>query len=58
MAKRIVLKIINLFALIAAGAFWFMPLRTLTQLALCLGSLAIVGICVAVSKSIEGNASD
>jgi hypothetical protein len=57
MTKRVVLKVINLVALIAAGAFWLTPLRTLTQIVLCLGSLVIVGIRGAVSKSIESNAS-
>jgi hypothetical protein len=58
MAKRIVVQFVKLVALIAAGAFWFMPLRTLTQIALCLSSLVVVGICVALSKSIESNALD
>lgn len=51
--KKQVLKVINVVAGIAAVVFFFMPLRTFTQVLLCVGSLAIALICFAVSGSLD-----
>jgi hypothetical protein len=53
MAKRYFLKPISVVAGIAAVVFFFMPLRTFTQVLLCSGSLAIALICAAVSGSLN-----
>jgi hypothetical protein len=54
MMKPILLKVINVGAGIAAVVFWFMPLGTVTQVLLCVGSLAIAFVCYAVSGSLNG----
>jgi hypothetical protein len=46
MMKPILLKVINVVAGIAAVVFWFMPLGTVTQVLLCVGSLAIAFVCL------------
>lgn len=51
--KKHVLKVINVLAGIAALVFFFMPLRTVTQVLLCVGFLAIALICFAVSGSLD-----
>ena len=53
MAKRYFLKPISVVAGIAAVVFFFMPLRTFTQVLLCSGSLAIALICAAVAGSLH-----
>jgi hypothetical protein len=53
MEKRSLLKPIRILAVVAAVVFFFMPLRTFTQVLLCAGSLAIAVICSAVSGSLD-----
>ena len=53
MAKDTLLKPISAVGGIAAVVFFFMPLRTFTQVLLCSGSLAIAFICAAMSASLN-----
>lgn len=48
-AKLIVLKVLKVTAGIAAVVFWFVPLRTGTQLLLFAGSIVVLLVCSAVS---------
>jgi hypothetical protein len=43
MVKRIVLKVVNAVAVVAALIFWFMPLSTVTQALLCAASFGVAG---------------
>jgi hypothetical protein len=53
MTKRIFLKSIRIVAGIAAVGFFLMPLRTFTQVLLCVGSLVIALICSVVAGALD-----
>jgi hypothetical protein len=51
--KRLVLGVMKAVSAVAAAVFFFMPLRTFTQVLLCLGSLLIFVFCSAVSTGLD-----
>ncbi len=53
MAKRLVLNVVKVVAVIAAIVFWFMPLATATQVLLFVGSIVVLLICLAASGSLD-----
>jgi hypothetical protein len=53
MANRILLKIINVAAGIAAAIFWFMPLKTFTQMLLSIGCIGVVIVCTSVASNLD-----
>ena len=53
MAKRFVLNVVKVVAVIAAMVFWFMPLATGTQVLLFAGSVVVLLICLAASGSLD-----
>ena len=52
MAKRFVLNVVKVVAVIAAMVFWFMPLATGTQVLLFAGSIVVLLICLAASGNL------
>jgi lipopolysaccharide export LptBFGC system permease protein LptF len=57
MVKRIVLKVTQVIAGIAAVVFWLVPLRTGTQVLLFVASISVMLICFAVSSNLDDKAN-
>jgi len=53
MAKRLVLKSVRVIAGIAGVVFLFTPLRTGTQVLLCIGSFVVLIICSALLGGLD-----
>jgi hypothetical protein len=53
MTKRVLLKSIRIVAGIGAVVFVLMPMGTLTQVLLCVGSLVIALICSVIAGSLD-----
>jgi hypothetical protein len=53
MPKRIILKATNVVAGIAGMIFWLIPLRTGTQVLLCIGCIAVLIICSVLLSNLD-----